>query len=155
MTGDTSLNTIESLVGTAIDRLLANDGDLLRNDVNERSITHRLASYLQELFPEWNVDCEYNRHHDQTKKLVKYRRRIAKVTDTNGISVFPDVIVHKRMTDSNLLVIEVKKSTNNDPDKFDLEKLAAFKEELHYQHALFLRLKAGGTDIGVERLQWA
>jgi len=40
--------------------LLKKDGYLLKNSVNERSITHKLAEYYQVLFPEWNVDCEYN-----------------------------------------------------------------------------------------------
>ncbi len=151
---DRLLDTIESLVEKVIGHLLADDADLLRNDVNERSITHRFAIYVQELFPEWNVDCEYNRDHDQTKKLSNYRGRSAKADDTSSISVFPDVIVHKRMTNQNLLVIEVKKSTNNDPDKFDLSKLDAFKEDLHYQYALFLRLRVGDVNAGVERLHW-
>ncbi len=151
---DRLLDTIESLVEKAIGRLLADDADLLRNDVNERSITHRLAIYVQELFPEWNVDCEYNRDHDQIKKLLNYRGRSAKADDTSSISVFPDVIVHKRMTNQNLLVIEVKKSTNNDPDEFDLRKLDAFKQDLHYQHALFLRLRVGDVNAGVEPLRW-
>ena len=32
----------------------------LNNDASERSIVHRLAMYLQKLFPDYHVDCEYN-----------------------------------------------------------------------------------------------
>ena len=148
------INQIESLVKKAIDRLLDDDGDLLRNDVNERSITHRLACYLQELFSEWNVDCEYNRNHDKTKKLLTYKGKKVGIDDTKGTTVFPDIIVHKRMSKENLLVIEVKKTTNTEPNDFDIDKLTAFKKELHYKHALFLRLKAGTDGIGVEKSEW-
>lgn len=144
---------IEKLVKNAIDRLLADDGDLLRNDVNERSITHRLACYLQELFPKWNVDCEYNRNHDKTKKLLTDRKKVG-INDTEGTTVFPDIIVHKRISQENLLVIEVKKTTNASKNKFDIDKLDAFKKELHYKHALFLRLKAGKDGVGVEKTEW-
>jgi hypothetical protein len=40
--------------------LLSRDSYLLVADVNERSI-HRLAMYIQEEFPEYDIDCEYNR----------------------------------------------------------------------------------------------
>lgn len=155
------MDEIESPVKEAIDSLLADDGDLLRNDVNERSITHRLACYLQKLFPEWNVDCEYNRHHNKTKKLhdktkkrFEYQKEKVGIDDTKGITVFPDIIVHKRMSEENLLVIEVKKTTNTEPDAFDINKLTAFKKELQYKHALFLRLKAGTDGTGVKESKW-
>lgn len=149
-----SRSAIEALVKKAIDRLLADDGDLLQNDVNERSITHRFACYLQELFPEWNVDCEYNRNHDEIKKLVTYQGKTVKANDTDGVSVFPDIIVHKRISKKNLLVIEVKKTTNSEPDKFDLDKLEAFKKDLYYEHALFIRLKAGVKENGAKTFEW-
>lgn len=127
---------------------------MLQNDVNERSITHRFACYLQELFHGWNVDCEYNKNHDQTKKLIEYRRKKVAMNDTQGTSVFPDIIVHRRMGDNNLLVIEVKKSTNNEPDEVDLGKLSVFKQELKYTYALFLRLKTGDQNVGEEEKKW-
>ncbi|MHB1758467.1 MAG: hypothetical protein ACYCT9_13360 [Leptospirillum sp.] len=147
------INEIERVVKKATDSLLADDGDLLRNDVNERSITHRLACYLQELFPEWNVDCEYNRLNIDTKKLLTYKKNV-KSDDTEGTTVFPDIIVHKRGSGKNLLVIEVKKTTNAKKDTCDLEKLDKFKGELGYKHALFLRLKTKTSDIGVEKSEW-
>lgn len=36
------------------------DRDLLVMDVNERSISHKLAEHLAREFDEWDVDCEYN-----------------------------------------------------------------------------------------------
>lgn len=50
-----------------LDMLLSRDGYLLEKNIYERAITHKLAEHLQELFPEWNVDCEYNRNIDRLK----------------------------------------------------------------------------------------
>jgi len=54
---------------TAIDRLLKNDLLLLQNDVNERSVSHKLAEYLQIVFQNLHVDCEHNRDLDLVKRL--------------------------------------------------------------------------------------
>jgi hypothetical protein len=144
---------IGASVQAALDKLYDRDGDLLRNDVNERTITHKLAEYLEAEFPEWHVDCEYNRNHDRTKRLKSLQRRTISIDNTDGISVFPDIILHRRTTDKNLLVIEVKKSTSSESPDFDIEKLSAFKEELGYRHALFLLLKTGNKQTGAE-LKW-
>lgn len=53
----------------ALDRLIDKDRLLFEIDVNERSITHRLALYLQGAFPGWHVDCGYNRDEFETKEL--------------------------------------------------------------------------------------
>lgn len=146
-------NNIERSVQVALDRLFDRDAELLRNDVNERTITHKLAEYLEPEFPGLNVDCEYNRNHDQTKKLRSLRSKVAPIDNTDGTSVFPDIIVHKRMTDENLLVIEVKKSTSRESSDFDKQKLLAFKGELNYQHALFLLITTGNKEPGA-KLEW-
>jgi hypothetical protein len=146
-------NDIERFVQAALGRLYDRDAEILRNDVNERTITHKLAEYLEPEFPGWNVDCEYNRNHDKTKKLQSLRGDVAPIDDTDGISVFPDIIVHKRITDENLLVIEVKKSTSRRSSDFDKQKLLAFKEELNYQHALFLQVTTGKNELSA-KLEW-
>jgi hypothetical protein len=129
-------------VVAAIRDFLRRDRALLIYDVNERSITHKLAGYLQARFRGWDVDCEYNRNHDDPKRL-KLRPENVRTNDTQAQTVFPDIIVHKRHTDENLLVIEVKKSTNNQGDDHDLRKLEAFKQQLGYKYAAFLKLEAG------------
>lgn len=135
----------------AIDSLLTNDSILLENDTAERTITARLACYIQEQFHEWNVDCEYNRNHHDVKRLTA----VCKPLDNgNGSSVYPDIIVHKRMTEKNLIVIEVKKTTNKTTDDCDKTKLKAFIDELGYQYGLFIRFRTGKENIGVENLEW-
>ena len=51
---------IERSVKTALNKLFERDAELLQNDVNERSITHKFAEYLESEFPGWDVDWEYN-----------------------------------------------------------------------------------------------
>ncbi len=52
-------------------KFLKNDSYLLQVDANERSITHRFAIYLEDEFPDYNVDCEYNRECADIKKTKK------------------------------------------------------------------------------------
>lgn len=52
---------VHKKVEKAINILSKNDAFLLEGNVNERSISHKLAEYLQQEFNDWNVDYEYNR----------------------------------------------------------------------------------------------
>ncbi len=134
----------------AIQKLIERDLELFARDVNERSITHRLAMHLQQEFPEMDVDCEYNRYDFETKWLEFYPAT-TETNDTEARTVFPDIIVHKRGPKGpNLLVIEAKKSTNKNAD-LDLKKLNAYKsnEHLRYEHAVFLVFRTG-NHAGVE-----
>jgi hypothetical protein len=147
---------VEHTVQLAIEHLLHRDSFLLEKDVNERSISHRLASYLQEEFgDEWDVDCEYNRDHDVTKELLILPKSV-EADDTTATTVYPDIIVHHRGLDDNLLVIEMKKTANlqSRSRDFDLDKLRAFRRErYHYQYALYLQLRTG-SHIGVDEMIW-
>ena len=143
---------VESALNNSLNQLLRSDGDILAMDVNERSISHRLASYLEPFFQGWNVDCEYNRNHDDPKRL-EIRRRNIQSDDTQATTVFPDIIVHRRGTDENFVVIEMKKTSSQEADDYDLEKLNAFKEQLGYQFAIFVKVRTGGNP-GIDSVQW-
>lgn len=143
---------IENALSTAIDLLLTADEDILRLDINERTISHRLAIYLEPHFPGWNVDCEYNRDHDDPKRLDIKRRRVIS-DDTQATTVFPDIIVHRRGTEQNLLVIEMKKTTSRESDDYDYGKLIAFKNQLGYLFAVFLKVRTEG-EVGIDRIEW-
>jgi hypothetical protein len=141
----------------AIQKFMEHDLELLSRDVNERSITHRLAMFLQDEFaPEWMVDCEFNRYGFDSKKVLDFYPHGTTTDDTEARTVFPDIIVHKRGPEGpNLLVIEAKKSTNNDGG-LDVEKLKRYKSSLHlhYEHAVFLVFRTGKDHPGVEVLQF-
>ena len=137
------LSEIQLKVKNSLDILIRNDFFLLISDVNERSISHRLAVYLEHQFKDWDVDCEYNRDHKKIKRL-KLKPKELKSDDTEATTVYPDIIIHKRDKEDNLLVIEIKKSTNHQSEDFDLEKLRAYREELEYRHTLFLKIFTNG-----------
>jgi hypothetical protein len=136
----------------ALDQLIARDRSLLEFDLNERTITHKLAEHLQQAFREYNVDCEYNRNQGRIKTL-ELPDSSNSWDDTDARTVFPDIIVHRRGTDTNILVIEAKKTSGGD-EAFDLQKLYAFRYELGYEHAVFLRFRTGRADPGVQILRY-
>ena len=136
---------IKQVLIEAVDELLARDVELLGRDVNERSITHRLAIYIERrLADEWDVDCEYNRDFDDAKRLDLPPRAQPTSDDIHARTVFPDIIVHKRAPKDqrNLLVIEVKKTTNPEGDLWDHTKLDRFREQFGYEVVAFVKLTA-------------
>lgn len=148
---------LRNKVEKSLKLLLKNDSFLLHSNAHERSITHKLAEYLQLEFPEWNVDCEYNRNgHESVKKLadwtIKHEEELDK-DQNNEKNVFPDIIVHQRGKQNNLLVIEVKKSENNDKGYSDKDKIQAFRDELKYEYGLFIIFKTDKKS-GIENLEW-
>jgi hypothetical protein len=132
-------------VDMALQRLVEKDHDLLELNANERTITGRLGIYLQELFPEWNVDCEYNRILECVKEVM---------IDGVVTLVVPDIIVHRRNTGDNLVSFEVKKQNNAGGDDDDRRKLRALRDQLGYRFAVFLKLRTGPERPGVESVEW-
>ena len=119
----------------ALHRLLEGDRYLLENDLSERCIAARLAMYLREEFAQHDVDVEYNRAGDVAKRLRGlpdgcYRRRNREIEAPVAV---PDIIVHYRGIEGpNLLVIEMKKTSNPAGMDGDHLRLAAFREQLGY-----------------------
>ncbi len=74
--------------------------------------------------------------------------------DLEGKTVYPDIIVHRRIEPGNLLVVETKKSNSTVPDHFDKLKLQAFgAPPYNYPFGLFLRLHVGNVE-GLHELYW-
>ncbi len=158
-------NWEDTLIGTAPDRnvaehvrmalhrLIAEDADLFKADANERSISHRLAIYLEREFPDWNVDCEYNRDEHEPKRLQLNPETICS-DDEQGTTVYPDIIVHRRCTPANHLAIEIKKHNGGSHDN-DLRKLSALRKELGYTFALFLRVRTNGPEADIDDVRWS
>lgn len=145
---------IQKKVKKSLKVLFKKDRYLLENNVNERSISHKLAIYLQEEFKYWDVDCEYNRDNSNSKKVKIVTEKLLKETDpTTKINsediktVYPDIIIHRRGTDRNLLVIEMKKSTSQEDNTFDMKKLHAYLEYLEYEFAIFFSVNTKSKDI--------
>ena len=131
---------VEMRIIKAKEKLLKKDRFLLRNDVNERSITHKLAQYLEKQFPGWDVDCEYNRvGKTPMNKKLRLQAEPSCTNDTDAKTVYPDIIVHHRGKEKqNLLVIEAKKKSNRSGPGRDENKLRSFADELGYQHCVLV-----------------
>lgn len=101
------LTDIERIINKSLDQLYSKDEELFINELCERSIAYKFGLYfsqfMQEEKPGYDIDMEYNRHKAGEKVLP---------CKPNG--TIPDLIVHKRNTDeNNLLVIEFKKWKKN------------------------------------------
>jgi len=142
----------EALV-KALTRLIDKDRDLFEINVNERSITHKFALYLQEIYKDWNVDCEYNRKGHDIKEL-EIQELKPNNQDSDAQTVFPDIIIHKRVSDENYLVIEAKKTSSSVSKKADIKKLNAFRDQLGYQYALFIEFSVKPNEAGINDLEW-
>lgn len=113
------LELLQSNIEKAFDLVYKNDEFLITNGLCERCIMFRFAGYLADLYPDYNVDCEYNRHIDNIKRIRKDKE------------IFPDVILHTRGVDeNNFAIIELKNKTNPDDvgRKNDENKLRALTE---------------------------
>lgn len=74
-------NEIEGIVKCCLQTLRRLDKILLDINVNERTITHKLAEYLQQHLPEFNVDCEYNRYQDYKKRIRNLKDRVRDISN--------------------------------------------------------------------------
>jgi hypothetical protein len=133
----------------AVSKILQQDAHLFRANVNERTIAHRLAIYVEEHFGDWDVDCEYNRDGHDPKEIAYGSGDDGE----HGSRVLPDITVHHRGSSDNFLVIEIKKSNNQESDDRDFEKLAGYCQQLGYKHGLFLRFSVS-SEPAVERAEF-
>lgn len=114
---------------------------LLTVAASERSATHKLAEEIQTryLSDYWQVDCEYNRKGEAPK-------RIASINGLDTVTVLPDIIIHSRGSDDNLVVIEAKKDTaSKESLESDILKLLAYKNELGYRYAFLIVIGTGAN----------
>ena len=166
---------IKENLGRAVRRLLKNDADLIERDASERSITHKLAEYLQLEFPTFHVDCEYNRNFNAPKNLElnmeqlterlreKYAKRIETLPAEKllSVSTYPDIIVHLRKSNEfNLLIVEVKKTEDLEV-RIDLDdqKLSQFtradgNNPYHYQIGVAVTIETGLQELKKPALNW-
>ena len=120
------MQTALNKVITALREFYAHEAFLLEKDLGERTLTHRLAVYVERQFPGWQVDCNYDRLGERTLRLP--HGSIVSTDDHLSKSIYPDVVVHQREIPNNLLAIEVRKSANHQPPEHDRHKLEALTD---------------------------
>jgi len=108
-------------VVTALREFYARESFLLEKDLGERALTHRLAVHVENQFPGWSIDCDYDRLGERTLRLP--HGAIISTDDHFGKSIYPDIVVHQREIPNNLLAIEVRKASNHQPPEHDQHKL--------------------------------
>jgi hypothetical protein len=134
-------------INDALARVCAERRPLLAT-INERSFAHRIAVHMEDLFPDWDIDCEYNKDGTHIKELMGIKECDHQRT-TERIS--PDIIVHKRnihdQNDNNLLVIEMKRGTRCDLcDHLKLQLFTAATGKYRYKLGLFVNIKTAQFD---------
>ncbi len=124
-----------------------NDTIGINHHVGERAIVFRFAYYLQRildehcLYPDYNLDCEYNRNGDKPKIIYSLEK-----------NVYPDLIIHQRgSNDNNLLVMEFKTYWNKG-QKNDIEKIKAFldcneKVSYNYKYGIAVLIKRNNVNL--------
>lgn len=123
----------------ALRRIVEHDRYLLENDLSERCIASRLAMYLQAEFPDYAVDVEYDRQGDAPKRMGLPEECGNKRDREGRARVIPDVIVHRRGAEGpNILVLEMKKTTNPEPRDCDYQCIVAFRRQLDYSFAALI-----------------
>lgn len=154
---------INQKITEALQKVIDTDRYLLVHDINEPTISHRLAVYLEPKFHGFNTDCEYNGNVDSgnERNFLQFLKNRAE--ELNMLRegeeeleflhrcVFPDIIIHKRGlngSENNLLIIEVKKSSNPNNGNWDIEKLSRFTSSdygnrFNYQYGAFVRFTVG------------
>lgn len=145
-----NIDEVKDLMNICLEKIHENEFMIIRNNINERTIAHKLAEYMQVEFcniigPDYNVDVEYNRNYEKGEyypkilpmlkdEVRKYRQNVLgdsgdveSLEKIINVSTYPDIIVHKRfINDDNILVVEIKKSNNPIGSQFDDLKLKGF-----------------------------
>jgi len=110
----------------ALKEFYAREAFLFEHDLGERTLTHRLAVQLERQFPDFEVDCDFDRLGPRTLQLP--HGSIVSTDDHLGKSIYPDIVVHQRTVPNNLLAIEVRKASNHQPIEHDRHKLRALTD---------------------------
>ncbi|WP_339123269.1 hypothetical protein LDK20_07750 [Fusobacterium nucleatum] len=130
----------------AKNKFLKEEKEIIKIDVNERTLSARLMFHLQTLllseiyqesYKEYSVDCEYNRRKEIVKILPKEYRELEK----KDKQIYPDIILHQRNSEKNLMIIEMKKTYSSDEggkneNRDRLKFLTSSRKENEYKYLL-------------------
>jgi hypothetical protein len=126
------------LLHTALDILYTSEPELMAERAHEQAISARLMYHLQHLYPNWDVDVEYNRQGENrdTKQ------------DAEGHNRKPDIIIHKRgPTGPNLVIMLVKCEWNPEDRGKDWSVLQSLKQKHKYRDAFLVEIKKDDAEV--------
>lgn len=109
--------------------------------MRERSLMRRIASELEDHFPDWDIDTDHTRKGDEVKRLQSLG---------GGMKIInPDILVHKLGEPINLMVIELKLDDNDDieDDIFKLEGLTDPDRGFNYLLGVHLQLNLQRAEV--------
>lgn len=106
-------------------RAMLRDRELAYADPAERALVARIRDFLHGQYEGWSIDLEWNRREDVIKRL---RYDLSEEELIGKDAIVPDLIVHRVGKRDNLLVVEVKKTSNKDFDG-DIWKLKGMTEQ--------------------------
>jgi hypothetical protein len=145
----------EEIVRESLVKLYSTDGVLFdRNDgrgVCERRLVFRYAYHLQNMLPEFFVDCDFNSSFDIIKRddgTIECRDRKGKIIrnlDGTETKRFIDIIVHRRdfeTQENDFICFEIKKWNNDSKKKRekDYNNLRVLTTTYGYELGFFLVL---------------
>lgn len=152
--------TIREDVLFAVSRVVEHDKALLEHGLFEPCLSHRLGMYLQEKFPNYHVDCEYDRmltkdqegvaHWDlkglDKSRLEKDMLRLANALDQPASRKI-DIFVGRRKPiryyfEKAIEQLRVLKS----PQKFARPDVLIHERDSHRKNLLVVEIKLGAGD---------
>lgn len=153
------IKQINDLINNAMDNLYEKDAYLIINNLSERSISHKLGKYIEDLLEgsDLDVDCEYDKDIQNgnlrksifvlSEQLAEMKRKTSE-EELTELKVIPDIIVHQRgIVERNYLIIEIKKeypgrTINDDFDKLKLSHFTSpnIGNNLNYTYGVYLEI---------------
>jgi hypothetical protein len=130
----------------AVKEFYAREAFLFEHDLGERALAHRLAVHVERQFPDFEADCDFDRLGPRTLNMP--RGSIVSTDDHLGKSIYPDIVVHQRSVPSNLIAIEVRKTSNHQPLEHDRQKLRALTDpHIWFAYWIGVLLTLGKTGV--------
>lgn len=137
------LDEIKERIKGCLSKLYTQDRILFeRNEgegLCERCLVFRFGLYLQEAFPDYFVDCDFNSarvngNHVSGKPIMN--------PDGTTTNRFVDIIVHKRLAvgETDFICFEIKKwnNGNKDAENKDKQNLTILTSQYGYKYGFYL-----------------
>lgn len=149
---------LKKILKKSIEDFYKKDYYLVEKGLHEQTMTHRIAHYFENILGEcelYSIDVEFNRKLNSSKDLYLcchncQNECISKITNHKRKRGRPDINFHERgfnNKNSNLLIIEAKKTVRTKNDKTKLTYLTCKDADYKYQLGALIILKIERVSI--------